>query len=121
MAIPANITNSVTSIGAITTTSTKVITSKLPPFDIALALTLDTPFVCDDVYLCAIKADADSGDDGSLYSVEMDDDSGDGGSLVPILLDGDSGDDDTICSVEVDGDICDDDSVDQQKMEQLFH
>ena len=91
MAIPAIITNSVTSFGAITTTSTTAITPKLPPSDIVLALTLGTPFVCDNVYLCSIETDADSGDDDTSYSVE------------------------------IDGDICDDDSVDQQKMEQQFH
>ena len=92
MAIPAIITNNVASIGAITTTSTTVITPVLPPSDAALALTLGTPFACDDVYmyLCSIEADADSGDDDTLCSVEMD---------------GDGGDDDSLCSVEVDGDI----------------
>ena len=106
MAIPAIITNSVTSIGAITTTSTTVITPKLPPSDMMLALTLGIPLVCDDVYLCSIEADADSDDDDTLCSVEVD---------------GDSGDDVSLCSAEMDGDICDDDSVDQQKMEQQFH
>ena len=59
-AIPANITNSITNIGAITTT---VIAPVLPPSDIVVALTLGTPFACDDVYLCSAEVDGDSGDD----------------------------------------------------------
>ena len=37
-----------------------------PSSDIALALTLGTPFACDDVYLCSIEVDGDSGDDDSV-------------------------------------------------------
>ena len=106
MAIPAIITNSVTSIGAITTTSTTVITPKLPPSDIVLALTLGTLFACDDAYFCSLLVNGNGGDDDTISSIEVN---------------VDSGDDDTICSVKVDGDSGDDDSVDQQKMEQLFH
>ena len=71
MAIPAIITNSVTSIVAITTTSTTVITPLLLPSDIVLALTLGTPFACDGVYLFSILVDGDSGDDDSVDQQKM--------------------------------------------------
>ena len=58
--------NSVASIATITTTSTSVIPHVQPSSDIALALTLGTPFACDDVYLCSIEVDGDSGDDDSV-------------------------------------------------------
>ena len=66
IAIPNIIINSVTSIGASTTTSTTVIPPVLPPSGIVMELTLGTPFACDDVYLCSIEVDGDSGGDDSV-------------------------------------------------------
>ena len=37
-----------------------------PSSDTVLALTLGTPFACDDVYLYSIEVDGDSGDDDSV-------------------------------------------------------
>ena len=71
MAIPAIINNSVASIGAITTTSTTVIPPKLPLSDIVLALTLGTPFACDDVYLLSILVGGEGGDDDSVDQQRM--------------------------------------------------
>ena len=106
MAIPSIITNRVSSIGASTTTSTTLVTPKLPPSDIVLALTLGAPFACDDVYLCSIEVDGDSGDINLLCLIDVH---------------GESNDNKFPCLVEVDGDSGGDNSVDQQKVQRLFN
>ena len=111
MEIPVIITNSVTSIGNITTTGTTVMSPVLPSSDIVLALALGTPVACDDVYLCSTEVDSDSGDN-DFFNVDSNSIDND---LCLINVDSDNSDNDSLCLIEVDSDSGEDDSVDQQK------